>query len=121
MNWVRIARNIKNDPRILTLAARCRVRVPEAVGLVVNLLVEFPDNAVDGHIEPIEDFVLEQWAGWVGDAGVFATHFRTLLCDEHGVVRAWEKHNGAAMREAPNPTARIFMSVSGSRPAVRAR
>ncbi len=100
MNWIRIARNIKNDPRILTLAARCRVRVPEAVGLVVSLLVEFPDNAPDGTIVAIEDFVLEQWAGWSGDMGVFAEHFRALLCDETGTVRAWEKHNGAAMREA---------------------
>jgi hypothetical protein len=40
------------------------------------------------------------WAMWAGKRGKFAAAFRTHLCTEQEVVRGWEKHNGAAIREA---------------------
>lgn len=48
----------------------------------------------------VPDVVLEEWAMWRGKPGVFAAAFRSQLCDDAGTVRAWEKHNGAAIREA---------------------
>lgn len=100
MNWIRIAVKIKNDPRIGALAAACRIRVEHAVGLVTCALTEFPDHARDGDVSTVPDVVLEQWALWGGKVGVFAAAFRAHLCDGAGVVRAWERHNGAAIREA---------------------
>lgn len=98
MNWIRIATKMKSDPRMGAIAAACKVRVPEAVGLVCCVLMEFPDHARDGDVGAVDDVVVEQWAGWNGKVGTFGAAFRQFLCDESGVVRAWEKHNGAALR-----------------------
>lgn len=100
MNWIRIATKMKGDPRMGALAAACRVRIEHAVGLVCCTLMEFPDHARNGDIAAVPDVVLEQWALWSGRPGVFAAAFREQLCDETGVVRAWERHNGAAIRRA---------------------
>jgi hypothetical protein len=98
MNWIRIATKMKSDPRMGAIAAACKVRVPEAVGLVCCVLMEFPDHVRDGDVASVDDVVIEQWAGWNGKVGTFGAAFRRVLCDEVGVVRAWEKHNGAALR-----------------------
>lgn len=100
MNWIRIATKMKGDPRVGAIAADCKIRIEHAVGLVACTLMEFPDHARNGDIGAVPDVVLEQWALWSGKAGVFATAFRTHLCDETGAVRSWEKHNGKAMRKA---------------------
>lgn len=100
MNWIRIATKMKSDPRMGAIASACRVRVPEAVGLVCCVLMEFPDHVRDGDVAHVDNVVLEQWAGWGGRGGVFAEAFRRHLCDDAGVVRSWEKHNGAALRKA---------------------
>ena len=100
MNWIRIAVKMKTDPRLGAIATACKVRIPEAVGLVCCTLMEFPDHARDGDVAHVDDVVLEQWAGWGGKVGVFGGAFRRFLCDETGTVRAWEKHNGAALRKA---------------------
>jgi hypothetical protein len=75
------------------------VRVPEAVGLVVCCLVRFPEHAPDGNLTHLRDSLIERWAGWEGERGKFAQALRdTFLTD--GVWVSWEKHNGAALREA---------------------
>ncbi len=99
MNWIRIALGIKNDPDVARIAGACKVRVSESVGLVVSLLIELPEHAIDGHIAQVPDILLERWAGWEGKRGVFAAAFRQHLCED-GTVRSWEKHNGAAIRES---------------------
>lgn len=100
MNWIRIATKMKSDPRMGAIASACRVRVPEAVGLVCCVLMEFPDHVRDGDVAHVDNVVLEQWAGWGGKSDVFAAAFRRHLCDDAGAVRSWEKHNGAALRKA---------------------
>ncbi len=99
MNWIRIARGMKHDPRIFSLAAECKVRPAEAVGLICNLLVELPEHARDGVVGHLPDTTLEAWALWHGKPGRFAAAFRAAMCDG-GTVRSWEKHNGSAIREA---------------------
>jgi hypothetical protein len=100
MNWVRVATKMKGDPSIGKIAADCKVRVEHAVGLVCCVLMEFPDHARDGDTAAIPDVVLEQWAMWSGKAGTFAAAFRAHLCDNTGLVRAWDRHNGNALRKA---------------------
>jgi hypothetical protein len=100
VNWIRIATKMKGDPRMGAIAAACRVRIEHAVGLVCCALMELPDHAKDGDVSRVPDVVLEQWALWSGKPGVFAATFREQLCDAAGVVRAWERHNGKALRKA---------------------
>jgi hypothetical protein len=100
MNWVRIATKMKGDPRIGKIAADCKVRIAEAVGLVCCVLMEMPDHSRDGDLSEVPDVILEQWAMWTGKPGLFARTFREQLCDETGLVRAWDRYNGSAIRDA---------------------
>jgi hypothetical protein len=100
VNWIRIAVGMKNDASVSRIADACKVRVAEAVGCVVNVLAELPAHARDGNLANTPDRLIEQWAVWEGKRGAFASAFREHLTDENCVVRAWEKHNGAAIREA---------------------
>jgi len=100
VNWIRIAVVMKDDVRITRIAEACRVRPAEAIGCIVNVLVELPAQARDGDVSQFPDRLLEQWAMWEGKRGVFAAAFRAHMVDDAGVVRSWEKHNGAAIREA---------------------
>lgn len=106
MNWIRIATKMKGDPRLGAIAGACKVRIHEAVGLVCCTLMEFPDHARSGDVASVPDVVLEQWAMWTGKTGLFAQAFRENMCDETGVVRAWEKHNGKALQKAEEDIAR---------------
>jgi len=117
MNWIRIATKMKTDPRMGAIASACKVRVPEAVGLVCCVLMEFPDHVRDGDVGHVDNVVLEQWAGWGGKMGVFGAAFRHHLCDETGAVRAWEKHNGAALRKAESDIERKRSMRNGAETA----
>lgn len=100
MNWIRVAVAIGDDPDVHRLAAALDVRMAEAVGLVVGLLARFPEHAPDGNLADVPDSLVERWAGWEGERGTFAPVLRALFLNEHGVWGSWEKHNGAALREA---------------------
>lgn len=100
MNWIRICIDIADDPSIGAIADACDIPLAEAVGCVVSVLCKLPAHAKDGGIETISDRTIEQWANWEHQRGRFAQAFRAAMCDEAGVVKAWERHNGAAMREA---------------------
>jgi hypothetical protein len=101
MNWIRIDAGIASDPKLHTLAESLKVTVPHAVGLVVGVLTRMPAHARDGNLSGITDGALEQWAGWTGKPrGGFSRAFRATFCDTDGVVTAWEKYNGAAIRSS---------------------
>lgn len=100
MNWICVATNIKNDVSVALIADACKVRIAEAVGLVTNVYCDLPKNARDGDISAVPDVLIEQWARWEGKRGVFAKAFRANLCNSEGIVRSWEKYNGAAIRES---------------------
>lgn len=100
MNWIRIATGIMDDPSVLQLAEAAGVSVPTTTGHVVGVLAKLPTHAKTGDLSGVSDRAIEQWAKWPGKQGKFATAFRTYLCNAQGVVSAWEKHNGAAIREA---------------------
>lgn len=99
MNWIRIAVGIGDDPDMHDLADALGVRVAEAVGLVVSTLVRFPQHAPDGNLTQLRDSLLERWAGWEGERGLYARELRRIFLT-NGVWSSWEKHNGAAMRDA---------------------
>lgn len=99
MDWIRISIEIGRDPKTVQLARRCGVSVPAAVGHVVMVLVNLPSHAPDGDLAAVPSEVLEHWAGWNGFDGQLAAAFLALFCDETGVVAAWDRLNGAAIRE----------------------
>lgn len=100
MNWIRIDRGIGRDVAILRMARQLDVCRAEVVGLVVNVLAQVPDHAPTGDISTLDDADVELWADWQRGPGLFAAAFRAHLCTDAGVIRSWEKHNGAAMRDA---------------------
>jgi len=100
MNWIRMATRMKSDPKVGRIAMECGVPMSHAVGLVCCTLMEFPEHARDGDIAHVADVILEEWAGWRGEPGRFSAVFRTQFCDATGLVASWDKHNGAAIREA---------------------
>ena len=99
MRWVRVDVGIASDPKMQKLADALKVKRAHAIGLFVSTLCQFPDHARTGNVADIPDVMLEDWAGWKGRSGVFATAFRTIMCRD-SVVSGWEKHNGAAVRKA---------------------
>jgi hypothetical protein len=100
MEWVAVAVNIARDPAVHRMAAAIRVRVPEIVGLLALTFAEMTQHAPDGQLADVPDTLLESWAGWHGRRGAFAAQFRAELCDDAGLVTAWERYNGAAIRRA---------------------
>ena len=100
MNWVAIDVGIASDPTTLKLADDLDISVPEAGGLLAFTFCGMMRHADDGDLSHISDVAVETWANWHGDRGRYAAWFRTNLCDDAGIVRAWEKYNGASVREA---------------------
>jgi hypothetical protein len=100
MEWVAIDVHIAGDAVTHRLAEAFRLRVPEAAGLLALAFAGMAQHAQDGELAEVTDSQIEAWAMWHGKRGAFATFFRAQLCDERGCVRAWEKYNGAAIREA---------------------
>lgn len=101
MNWIRVATTMKGDTSVHQLAHQLtKGDVPKIIGHLQCLLSELPAHARDGDLRAIPDSLLEQWAMWSGKRGAFADAFRTVMCADRAVVRAWDKHNGAAIREA---------------------
>ncbi len=100
MNWIRICVGIADDPTVGAIADACDIPLAEAVGCVVSVLCKLPSHAEDGGLSAIPDRTLEKWANWEHERGAFAKAFRSTMCDEAGVVKAWDHYNGAAIREA---------------------
>jgi hypothetical protein len=100
MNWIRVDVGIAADPKLHKFAKRLKVTRPAAIGLLVGTLCQFPDHARDGDIRDVEPETLAEWAGWKGKPSQYADAFRAVFCDGGTVVTGWQKHNGAAIREA---------------------
>lgn len=116
MNWIRICVNIADDPAVGAIADACDIPLAEALGGVVAVLCKLPAHAEDGALAGIPDRTLEKWANWEHERGAFARAFREAMCDEGGVVKAWDRHNGSAIREAKAARERMRESRKKPRP-----
>jgi hypothetical protein len=108
MEWVAIDVHIAGDAVTHRLAGLFRLRVAEAAGLLALAFAGMAQHAQAGELADVADSQLETWALWHGKRGAFAAFFREHLCDEAGTVRAWEKYNGANIREAKASRARML-------------
>jgi hypothetical protein len=107
MNWIRMAVAMKGDASVHLLAERTtRGDVPKAIGHIQCVLSELPAHARDGNLRGTPDTLLEQWAMWTGKRGEFAAAFRDILCTD-GMVSAWDRHNGAAIRDSDGARERM--------------
>lgn len=100
MDWIAVDVHIAGDPAVHRLAAALRIRLPEVVGLLALTFAGMAQHAPDGQIGNVPDALLETWALWHGKKGVFAAALRVELCDDAGLVTAWEKYNGRNIRRA---------------------
>lgn len=107
MDWIAIDVHIAGDAVTHRLADAFRLHVAEAAGLLTLAFAGMAQHAQDGSLSSVTDSQIESWALWQGKRGAFAAFFRTQLCDDGGVVRAWEKYNGANIREAQAGRARM--------------
>jgi hypothetical protein len=100
MNWIRVAVGIGRDGSVGDLARACGVSRVTATGHYLLVLTALPEACESGDLSSESDDTVEEWAQWRGKRGVFAQALRRYLCTEQGVMRSWEKYNGAALREA---------------------
>lgn len=110
MNWIRVAVGIGDDPDVHTLAHHLDISPAEAVGLIVLVLVKFPEHAPDGNLKDVPDTLVERWAGWAGTRGQFAALLRAIFLNSDGVWEAWDKHNGRALRKLDRDRERLRLS-----------
>lgn len=113
MNWIKVAVDMKADDAMGVIVDDCDVSRYAAVGLCVNVLGTMATKAQDGNLSAVRDSTIEEWAGWDGKRGRFAAAFRAALCRD-GIVRSWEKYNGAAIRKAEADIERIRAKRRGS-------
>ncbi|MCC7054002.1 MAG: hypothetical protein IT355_12130 [Gemmatimonadaceae bacterium] len=107
MNWIRVATTIKNDPSVHAIAAECcRGDIAKAVGHVVAVLAECSTHARTGDLRAVQSLTLEEWAVWRGKSGALDKAIRSHLCTD-GVLRSWDKYNGAPIRENEAHRARM--------------
>jgi hypothetical protein len=100
VNWIRVDVGIASDPKLHQFAKALKVKRPEAIGLFVATLCQFPDHARAGDIAAIECETLAEWAGWKGKPTAYADAFRAVFCGGGSKVSGWDKHNGAPLRKA---------------------
>jgi hypothetical protein len=121
MDWIAISVTIGGDPAVHRMAAVLKVRVAEIVGLLALTFAGMGQHAPTGQIAAVPDSLLEQWSTWHGKRGAFAAQFRAELCDDTGLVRAWEKYNGANIRRlgAARERARVWRETKERTTTVR--
>lgn len=116
--WIRVDANVSRNAKVRRFRTRLadgpadsprdifgnvqRVSVAEAVGLLVALWGTLAQQQPDGMVSTISDADLEDWAGWRGTPGWFATAFREFFQDKAGQVHDWDEFAGVLVtrREA---------------------
>lgn len=107
VNWIRVAVGIADDPDVHRLAETLGVRVAEAVGLLVGCLARFPEHAPEGDLRRVPATLVERWAGWEGERGVFDAALRETFLNADGVWESWNKHNGTALKKLERDRERL--------------
>lgn len=84
------------------LAALCKGDAQKAAGVLIDFWSSVAEHGVNGLVSSHPDHTIEDWAGWRGKRGVFATWVREHHLDEDGRVKEWDEYMGAleARREA---------------------
>lgn len=117
--WIRVSANLSRRKVTWRLTESCLAQFPvpagaprslmqkAAMGFLQELWGNIAEHTIDGVIAHLPDAQLEQWAGWDGEAGVFAKWLRESHIDaETGCVREWNDFAGALQSKRQNDAQR---------------
>lgn len=138
--WIRVRAHLSRAKVAQRLAVICRGDAQKASGVLQDFWSSVAEQGTNGFIRDYPDHTLEDWAGWRGKRGVFATWVRQHHMDDDGRVKEWDEYMGAleARREAdrlrkeaervrrksagsPEDVTRKVRTVSAESPYPRAR
>lgn len=101
--WIRVDATIASDPKVLDLADRLSIPIPEAVGLCVLVWGKIAEHRPSGDITGISISTIEQWASFFPrrgkPAGSFGSLFLELFSSE-GEASGWHDRQGALIDRA---------------------
>ena len=94
--WIRIDTDIAANRKTLVLRTSIGRPTPTTVGHLTMLLSRLADNESDGYIGDLPAEVIEEWAGWDGEPGLFDRAFRESFVTD-GVIDGWAERQGTLM------------------------
>lgn len=95
LDFVAIDPHVAADVRIVALAKALKKDRFWIVGHLPAFFGSVAMNTPDGDLSLVDDELLDAWAGGVSG---FGKAVREHLCNEDGVLRAWSRYNGRALR-----------------------
>jgi hypothetical protein len=115
VDFVAIDTRLGSDRVCVDLARDLRVPRAHAAGLLALVYAGMANHAPTGDLSCILDEQIEEWAYWHGKPGRLAPVIRRYLCDAQGLVRAWDRWNGAMIRKAKQDRERKRAARHGAR------
>jgi len=100
VDFVAIDTGIAGDRLTIELARAFKLRRAHAAGLLTLTFAGMTKHAPDGHLGDLLDEQIEEWSHWHGKPGEFAAFLRVNLCDDNGLVTAWDRWNGKMIARA---------------------
>lgn len=101
-SWIRVRSHLSRAKVAQRLAVICKGDAQKAAGVLIDFWSSVAEHGVNGQVSNHPDHTIEDWAGWRGKRGQFATWIRQHHLDEDGRVKEWDDYMGAleARREA---------------------
>lgn len=91
--WIRVEANAGDNDKVWAFGEALDIGEVTALGHLVKLWGAIAQHRPDGRIGDVPPRLLARWAGWTGDAAVFAAAFAALfVCD--GLLCGWEERQG---------------------------
>jgi hypothetical protein len=107
VDFVAIDTGIAGDRLTIELARSFKLARSHAAGLLVLTFAGMAKHAADGDLGAVLDEQIEEWAYWTGKRGTYAAFVRRNLCDDTGLVTAWDRWNGKMIARAKADAARL--------------
>lgn len=97
--WIRVETNAGDNDKVWAFGDALGIDEVTAFGHLVKLWGGVAEHRPDGRLGDVSPRLLARWAGWRGDAEVFASAVhRLFLCD--GVLCGWEARQGKLIERA---------------------
>src|SRR5688572_21824242 len=92
--WIPVSTSEVDSPTVARLRAALTVSAVEALGHLVALQGRLAEHQPDGRLADLDNELLEQWARWGGERGLFAAAVRELLIAPDGCLVGWTEKVG---------------------------
>lgn len=97
--WIRVNARDPHHPSVWRLAQRLKVDGVHAFGMLVAVWCGLAEHQKDGDVRALPESLLEQFAGWRGTPGAFASAFLELCVDADGIVEEWPAKMGKLLKD----------------------